>query len=134
MKIQGILLLLIIISFSTVTEAKHKIKPVKHNKKAKTEYVSYATWYGAKYHLKKTSSGEIFHKDSLTAAHRTLKYNTLVEVTNPETNESVIVRINDRGPFGNAKYDIDLSEEAARKLSFVKKGVQKVVIKILSNT
>ena len=76
-----------------------------------------ATWYGSKYHGRKTSSGEVFNKNKMTAAHNTLPFGTRVKVTNIATQQSVIVRINDRGPFGRYGHLIDLSEAAARKIN-----------------
>ena len=72
-----------------------------------------ASWYGSKFHGKKTSSGEKFNKRELTAAHRFLPFNTKVLVTNLKNKKSVVVRINDRGPFIDNRI-IDLSEEAAK--------------------
>ena len=75
-----------------------------------------ATWYGSRYHGRKTSSGEVYNKNKMTAAHNTLPFGTRVKVTNIATGESVVVRINDRGPFGRYGHLIDLSEAAARKI------------------
>ena len=93
-----------------------------------------ATWYGARYHGKKTTSGEVYNKNGMTAAHLTLPFGTQVKVTNPETKQSVIVRINDRGPFGNKKRIIDLSEAAARKIKIYQHGEAPVIVEILSAT
>ncbi|UQZ88982.1 hypothetical protein C4J81_07145 [Deltaproteobacteria bacterium Smac51] len=71
-----------------------------------------ATWYGGKFHGRKTANGEKFNTRKLTAAHKTLPFNTMVEVTNLSNNRTVIVRINDRGPFSD-KHVIDLSRAAA---------------------
>ena len=73
------------------------------------------SWYGNKFHGRKTASGERFDQNKLTAAHTTLPFGSLVEVTNPKTNKSVVVRINDRGPF-HPDYVIDLSRGAAQKI------------------
>jgi len=87
-----------------------------------------ASWYGGKYHGRTTASGEIFNTYDLTAAHRTLPFDTLVEVTNLGNGKSVTVRINDRGPFVDNRI-IDLSYEAAQKLDFVQQGVADVSIR-----
>ena len=92
-----------------------------------------ATWYGAKYHGKKTSNGEVYNKSRMTAAHPTLPFGTKVKVTNAKTNQSVIVRINDRGPFGKKGCIIDLSEAAARKIKLFNHGYGKVIVQILPN-
>ena len=84
-----------------------------------------ASWYGGKFHGRKTASGERFNTYDLTAAHRTLPMNTLVKVTNLSNGKSVVVRINDRGPYVGKRV-IDLSYSAANELGFVKRGVAKV--------
>jgi rare lipoprotein A len=90
----------------------------------------YATWYGKEFHGRSTASGEIYDMYSLTAAHRTLSFNTWVRVTDLENRRSVVVRINDRGPVPK-KYIIDLSYEAARRIGLVEKGVARVKIEVL---
>jgi rare lipoprotein A len=72
-----------------------------------------ATWYGGGHHGGPTASGERFNKNAMTAAHRTLPMGTRVRVTNERNGRSVIVRINDRGPFGNKRRIIDVSEGAS---------------------
>lgn len=70
-----------------------------------------ASWYGGKFHGRTTASGEIYNMYSLTAAHKTMKFGTKVKVTNLSNNKSVVVRINDRGPFIKGRV-IDLSKKA----------------------
>lgn len=89
-----------------------------------------ASFYGAKYQGKPTASGEIFDLHKLTAAHPTLAFGTVVRVTNLENNRSVIVRINDRGPFIGGRA-IDLSQAAAEELQMVRSGLAKVKIEVL---
>ncbi len=79
---------------------------------------------------KKTASGEIYDETKLTAAHRSLPFGTLVKVTNLASGKSVIVKINDRGPFGKKDRIIDLSLAAARKIGMVKAGVAAVKIEV----
>jgi rare lipoprotein A len=91
-----------------------------------TEYAPYkqrgiASWYGKRYHGQKTSSGEVYDMYGMTAAHTTLPLPSYARVTNPENGRSVIVRINDRGPFHSDRL-IDLSYAAAYKLRIVGKG------------
>jgi rare lipoprotein A len=74
-----------------------------------------AVWYGPGFHGKRTASGEIYDMHALTAAHPTLPFGTRVRVTNPKNGRSVVVRINDRGPFGG-RYIIDLSYAAAKAI------------------
>ena len=90
-----------------------------------------ASWYGRYHHGKKTASGERFNKNALTAAHRTLRMNTRVRVTNQKNGRSVVVRINDRGPFGNKRRIIDVSEAAARKLGMIESGVVPVRVEVI---
>jgi rare lipoprotein A len=89
-----------------------------------------ASWYGSRYHGRKTSSGERYNKNAMTAAHKTLPFGTRVKVTNLDNEEFVILRINDRGPFVGDRI-IDVSEAAARKLAFRSKGVGNVKVEIL---
>jgi rare lipoprotein A len=89
-----------------------------------------ASFYAKRFHGRPTASGEIFHVDSLTAAHKTLPFGTLVKVINLSNNNEVIVKINDRGMKG-LKRIIDLSPAAARELDMVNKGLQKVRIEEL---
>lgn len=87
-----------------------------------------ASYYGDGFHGKKTANGEIFNKNDLTAAHRTLPFNTKVKVTNLSNGKSVTVRINDRGPYAKGRI-IDLSEEAGRRIGLDVTGTAKVKLK-----
>jgi len=86
-----------------------------------------ASWYGPKFHGKLTANGEIYDQMALTAAHKSLKFGTLLRVTNPKNGKSVIVRINDRGPYIGDR-DLDLSKGAAIELGLIYKGVARVKI------
>ena len=88
-----------------------------------------ASWYGGKFHGRKTASGETYNKNDLTAAHKTLKFGTRVKVTNPKNGKSVTVRITDRGPFIKGRV-LDLSEKAANMIGIKSRGVAKVCLKI----
>ena len=90
-----------------------------------------ASWYGLHWQGRKTASGKRFNVHKLTAAHRSLPLNTRVRVTNTENGKSVVVVINDRGPYVNGRV-IDLSTAAARQLGMVKEGVVPVRIDIVS--
>ena len=90
-----------------------------------------ASWYGPNFHGKKTANGEIFDMNELTAAHRTLQLPSLVRVTNLENGRSLVVRVNDRGPFSRGRI-IDLSKRAAELLGFKQKGTAKVKLQVLS--
>ncbi|MFQ6109138.1 MAG: septal ring lytic transglycosylase RlpA family protein [Candidatus Aminicenantales bacterium] len=91
-----------------------------------------ASWYGPSFHGRTTSSAEIFNMYDLTAAHRSLPFGTQVMVTNLKNGKSVIVRINDRGPFIRGRI-IDLSYAAARMLDMVGDGVVPVRIEVLQS-
>jgi len=89
--------------------------------------VGYGTYYGPGFHGKPTASGELFDQYALTAAHRTLPFGTRVKVTNLANGKSVVVRINDRGPFVPGVI-IDLSYEAARRIGLLSKGMVRLEV------
>lgn len=89
-----------------------------------------ASYYGIKFHGRKTANGEKMHRDSLTCAHKTLPFGTMLEVENPYNNTRVVVRVNDRGPFAGNRV-IDLSLEAAKRLDIIRKGISKVHVTIV---
>lgn len=89
-----------------------------------------ASWYGPNFHGKKTSNGENYNMWQMTAAHKTLPMNTVLRVTNKNNGKSVVVRINDRGPFVNSRI-IDLSKKAASELDMVAKGTAPVKLEVL---
>ena len=89
-----------------------------------------ASWYGPGFHGKQTANGEIFNKNDLTAAHRTLQLPSIVRVTNLQNGKSIIVRVNDRGPFAHDRV-IDLSEKAADILGMKQQGTAKVRLDVL---
>ncbi len=93
-------------------------------------YIGYASYYGIKFNGNKTASGEILNIYKLTAAHKTLPFGTKVKVTFLKTGKSVIVRINDRGPFSKNRI-IDLTDKAAQKIGLLKYGTGKVKIDVL---
>ena len=86
-----------------------------------------ASWYGNQFHGRKTSSGERFNMNALTAAHRTLPIPSYARVTNTANGKSVIVRVNDRGPFHGSRV-MDVSKAAAQQLGFIKQGTAHVKI------
>jgi rare lipoprotein A len=89
-----------------------------------------ASWYGAPFDGQKAASGEIYHEEQLTAAHRTLPFGTTVRIRRVDTGASVVVRINDRGPYVESRI-IDLSSAAAHRLHMVKPGVVPVALEII---
>ena len=84
-----------------------------------------ASWYGDKFHNRLTANGERYNMNAMTAAHKTLPFGTLVRVESPSTGKSVVVRINDRGPYAKGRI-IDLSRAAATQLGVKDMGVYRV--------
>ena len=84
-----------------------------------------ASFYGNKFHGRKTSSGERYHRDSLTCAHKTLPFGTLLKVRNLKNGREVVVKVTDRGPFVKGRI-VDLSMAAARQLDMLSSGVANV--------
>ena len=91
-----------------------------------------ASWYGHEFARRKTASGEVFDPHDLTGAHRTLPLGTRVRVTNLHNGRSVLVKINDRGPYYRRR-DIDLSLGAARVLGMVRRGIARVRIELVES-
>ena len=91
-----------------------------------------ASWYGDAFHNKLTANGEVYNKNELTAAHTTLPLPSLARVTNLENGRSLVVRVNDRGPF-IGKRIIDLSERSAELLGFKNQGTAKVRVQVLAD-
>jgi len=94
------------------------------------EAILTASFYGEEFHGRLTSNGELFDMYGYTAAHKYLPFGTRLKVTNPANGRSVIVVVNDRGPFIPGR-DLDLSYGAARKIGLVNDGVAKVKVKVL---
>ncbi|WP_417448900.1 septal ring lytic transglycosylase RlpA family protein [Kordiimonas sp.] len=92
--------------------------------------VGYASWYGPDFHGKLTANGEQYNMNSLTAAHKTLPLPTFVKVTNLENGRSIVLRVNDRGPFVKSRI-IDVSRRGAQLLGFDRQGVTKVRVQAL---
>lgn len=91
-----------------------------------------ASYYAKKFNGRRTTSGEIFQNDKLTAAHKTLKFGTFVKVRNLKNDSTVIVKVNDRLPK-KSKRSIDLSYKAAKQLNFISAGLTKVEITVLDS-
>jgi peptidoglycan lytic transglycosylase len=118
-----------VLSTSSVTEDESLVE---------TSAISYidkgymtASWYGPKFHGRITANGEIYDQMAFTAAHKQLKFGTLLKITNPRNDQEVIVRINDRGPYIGGR-QLDLSKAAALHLGMMKRGVIKVKVEQLS--
>ena len=99
-------------------------------RRAVGEQSGMASWYGPGFHGNRSASGEVFDQNALTAAHRTLPFGTQVRVTNLNTGLSVVVRINDRGPFSGGRI-IDLSRGAAGEIGMISSGVARVRVEVL---
>lgn len=89
-----------------------------------------ASWYGPDFHTKKTSNGEVYNMYDMTAAHKTLPMNTVLKVENLDNGKSIVVRVNDRGPFVKGRI-IDLSNKAANEIDMVRRGTANVKITVL---
>lgn len=89
-----------------------------------------ASWYGPNFHGKLTANGETYNMYDLTAAHRTLPFNTVLRVINQQNGESVVVRVNDRGPFAKNRI-IDLSKKAAEEIDMIGNGTAPVQLVLL---
>lgn len=92
--------------------------------------VGTASWYGPDFHAKRTANGEKYDMHSLTAAHRTLPLPSIVRVTNLENGRSLVVRVNDRGPYARNRI-IDVSKKVAQLLGFLEQGTAKVRVEVL---
>ena len=91
-----------------------------------------ASWYGSEFEGSSTASGETFSSNKLTAAHRSLPFGSIIEVTNLENNKKVKVKVNDRGPFVSGRV-LDLSEGAFSKIANKNEGVINVKIRVLKS-
>ena len=97
---------------------------------ARSEIFGIASWYGHPFHGERTSNGEVYDMDGMTAAHRTLPFQTVVRVHNLDNGKKTQVRVNDRGPFVKGRI-IDLSRAAAQKIDMVRPGTARVRLEIL---
>lgn len=86
-----------------------------------------ASWYGSRFHGKKTANGEIYDQMAYTAAHKSIKFGTLLKLTNNKTGKSLVVRVNDRGPY-IPRRQLDLSKAAAIELGVIANGLAKLKV------
>ncbi len=119
-------LLNILLGFGIISKAQDSVS-------VQSKQIGIASFYANKFNGRKTSSGEKFSQDSLTAAHKTIPFGTFVHVRNLKNDSTVIVKINDRLPV-SSKRAIDLSKKAAQKLNFINAGLTKVEIHTLDST
>lgn len=89
-----------------------------------------ASWYGEYFRGRKTANGERFNPDKISCAHKTLPFGTILKVTNIENDKSLVVRVNDRGPYIRGR-SLDLSRAAAQRLGFMRKGTTKLRMEIV---
>lgn len=119
-----------VIANSKLINEQIKADASKNQEPVATGLIGLASFYAAKFHGKRTASGEKFSSKLLTAAHLTLPFGTLLKVTNTRNNQSVIVRVNDRGPHARGRL-LDLSRAAAERLGITRRGVAQVEIEVL---
>ena len=116
--------------YGASTQVNNK-KNIKNNKiKSNSVLRGVSSWYGPNFHGKLTANGEVYDMYGVTAAHKTLTLNTVVRVTNLDNGKSLILRINDRGPYVDGRI-LDCSFGAAKKLGFHEQGTANVEIKII---
>ena len=103
------------------------LSPLTSKINAQSVQTGKASFYAKKFSGRKTASGERLHHDSLTCAHRTYPFGTMLKVTNPANNQSVIVRVTDRGPYVKGRI-IDLSVRAAKEIGIIAQGIAPVIV------
>jgi rare lipoprotein A len=113
-------------NFSNKSSKSDKKKKIKHKKKI----IGVSSFYAEDFHGKLTANGEVYDMYGLTAAHKTLPLNTIIRVTNLSNDKSLILRVNDRGPYIKGR-TLDCSYGAAKKLDFIKQGTTKVQIDVI---
>ncbi len=109
------------------TDVLGRLSAVASTTVSKFSQTGVASWYGRQFHGKKTASGDVFDQDGFTASHRTLPLNCYVKVTNKANGKSVVVKVNDRGPFSSSRV-MDLSYGAAKQIGLVSSGSANVII------
>lgn len=132
------LVMISLVGFTYISDGKGIIKPfelenINENESftnsSLVEFIDKGTmktsWYGPRFHGRKTANGEVFDQMAFTAAHKKMKFGTILRITNPKNNKSVVVRINDRGPYAFGR-QLDLSKAAALELEIIEKGVAKL--------
>jgi peptidoglycan lytic transglycosylase len=141
-----VLIMISLVGFTFVTANVTKAKEPVNNEETVNEnenninktIISYvdkgvmtASWYGPRFHGNLTANGEVFDQLAFTAAHKKLKFGTLLKLTNLRNDKSIIVRINDRGPYISGR-QLDLSKAAALSLGMVQRGVAKLKVEQIS--
>ncbi len=119
----AVLALMVVLAYGCATSQPQEPRPAE-------TLQGVASWYGEEFAGRTTANGEIFDPSLLTAAHRTLPFGTVVDVTNPKTSQTVRVRVNDRGPYIGGRI-IDLSYAAAKQIGLIEPGIGDVIFKIV---
>ena len=122
--------LLILVTGCSTTSA--KVEQPKYDYVSEHALFGIASYYGKRWHGRTTANGEKLNIYAMTAAHKTLPFNTIVKVTLVSTGKSIKVRINDRGPYVDDRI-IDLTDEAAKRLGMYNQGIGEVQLEILKN-
>ena len=122
---------LVLMTGCAATPRPIKSAPAGPSSPAAAPMIGMASYYGKQYHGRKTASGEIYDMNKMTAAHRTLPFGVQVRVTELSSQRSVVVRINDRGPFARDRI-IDVSLAAARRLGMIQSGHVNVKLEVMS--
>ena len=99
-------------------------------KKFPYNFTALTSWYGKKFHGRKTANGEVYNMYSISAAHKTLPLGTIILVINPQNGHQIKLRINDRGPYIQGR-SLDLSFGAAKRLGIIEQGVAPLLVKVL---
>jgi rare lipoprotein A len=123
------LLLMAVLTACAPSKKELLYEPFDREKILRYREVGFASWYGEEYHGRKTANGEVYDMYAMTAAHRTLPFNTFVRVTNMENGKKAELRINDRGPFVSGRI-IDLSQSGARAIEILTCGTAKVSVEV----
>tara|TARA_Y100000817_G_scaffold77108_1_gene59357 strand:- start:555 stop:1010 length:456 start_codon:yes stop_codon:yes gene_type:complete len=138
----SLIFLLIVFLFSCTASPRYNSGNIKKNSNFKVKsnksiyskhkkiYKGVASWYGPNFHGKLTANGEVYDQYGVTAAHKELPLNTIARVTNLDNDKSIILRINDRGPYAKNRI-LDCSYGAAKKLDFLNQGTANVKIEII---
>ena len=138
----SLILLLIVFLFACTASPRYNSGNIKKNSNFKVKsnkstyskhkkiYKGVASWYGPNFHGKLTANGEVYDQYGVTAAHKELPLNTIARVTNLDNEKSIILRINDRGPYAKNRI-LDCSYGAAKKLDFLNQGTANVKIEII---
>ena len=127
-----VLIMASVLSMPLIVHAKKAHHQPVHAAKADKKMSGFASFYATKFNGRRTASGEKFNNNAMTAAHKSLPFGSKVQVTNVRNGKSVVVRINDRGPYVRGRI-IDLSKAAARKIGIGRTGTARVKLEVIRN-